>query len=381
MNRRGYTTTALAAVFALSMSGLALAHHPDHSEAVSDGSKARNKHLLHDSDLPDGHVPANTNYGFVLIGHDSLGGIAGGKYTDVWSHGEYAYVGTFEEPTCDRSGVFISDIRNPANPQTINMIKSPPNTRINDVKVHAVGDRDVLIFTLEKCGALVGSGDSQGQGGISLWDVTDPKQPHALKQNFLDFQVHNTFAWTTDEGDTYLLIVDDENINDVHIADITKPQSPKLITTTGIGDWDDDDNPVVGSVTGRTVAEDGQLATGAFATPLLHDIWVNQHPDGRWLAVLSYWDAGFIVLDVTDPVNPILMGDSTYRTRTRCSATARPRATATPRSSAAKTLNTFTAATKISTLSSSRSKPGARRSIRRRAIMCRSSEARKFLKS
>ena len=263
MLRKIVATTAISALFALSVTGMAQAHHPDHSEAVSDGNKARNKHLLHDSDLPDGHVPANTNYGFVLVGHDSLGGIADGKYTDAWSHGNYAYVGTFEEPTCDRSGVFISDISDPANPQTVNMIKSPPNTRINDVKVHAVGDKDVLIFSLEKCGALVGSGDSQGQGGISLWDVTDPEQPHALKQNFLDFQVHNTFAWTTDEGDSYLMIVDDENINDVHMADITKPQSPKLITTTGIGDWDDDDNPVVGSVTGRTVRDDGQLFTGA----------------------------------------------------------------------------------------------------------------------
>jgi hypothetical protein len=134
--------------------------------------------------------------------------------------------------------------------------------------------------------------------------------PHALKQNFLDFQVHNTFAWTTAEGNTYLLIVDDESINDTHIADITKPQSPKLITTTGIGDWLGE--AVVGLGTGRTVDEDGQLFTGVFATPLLHDIWVNQAPDGRWLAVLSYWDAGFIVLDVSDPLDPIFMGDSTY---------------------------------------------------------------------
>lgn len=302
-------------------SGLAVAHnHPDDETAVSDGDLAKNRNLLHhrnhdhDTDIGDGHIPANVNYGFQVVGHDSLGGIADGRYTDVWSHKGFAYVGTFQEPTCDRAGVFISDIRDPANPQTVTMIKSPPDTRINDVKVHSVGDKDVLIFSLEKCGPIVStnapSAIQRGQGGISLWDVTDPANPHALKQNFLDFQVHNTFPWTTDEGNTYLLIVDDESVNDTHIADITKPQSPKLITTTGIGDWLN--GAVEGSVTGRTVDADGQLFTGAFAAPLLHDIWVNQAPDGRWLAVLSYWDAGFITLDVTDPFDPIFMGDSTY---------------------------------------------------------------------
>ena len=311
---RSATTLLVAMAIIAALSQSAFSHHPDHDVAVADGSKADNKHLLHGTDLPDGHVPANTNYGFALVGHDVLGGVANGKYTDVWSYKGYAYVGTFEEPTCDRSGVYVSDIRQPATPKTVAMIKSPPQTRINDVKVHPVGDRDVLIFTLEPCGLLnngQGNGFKQlGQGGISLWDVTDPSKPHALKQNFLDFPVHNTFAWTTGEGSTYLLIVDDVNINDTHIADISKPQSPRLITTTGIGDWLSDQ--VVGVGTGRTIDEDGQLFTGVFSAPLLHDVWVNQAADGRWLAVLSYWDAGFVVLDVTDPAAPVFMGDSVY---------------------------------------------------------------------
>ena len=286
-----------------------------HEDSASDGSKADNKHLLHDTPNPDGHVPSNVNYGFTFIGHDALGGISDGKYTDVWAYDGYAYVGTFEEPTCDRSGIFISDIRDPANPTTIGMIKSPPNTRVNDVKVHRVGDKTVLIHSLEPCGPLKGNGQAvgggnggkqQGQGGISLWDVTDPTMPHALKQNFLDTPVHNTFAWTTAAGETFLMIVDDINVDDVIIADITKPQAPKKIATTGIGTWLE---------TNPEVAADGQLFTGVFAAPLLHDIWVNDMDPGPgedWHAVLSYWDAGFIILDVNDPANPIFLGDSTY---------------------------------------------------------------------
>lgn len=297
----------VALALALALAGApALASHEQ--AATADGSMADNIHL-HDADLPEGHIPPNVNYGFTVIGQDTLGGIATGRYTDVWAHEGYAYVGTFQEPTCDRAGVYISDIQNPDTPTTIGMIKSPPGTRINDVKVHPIGDKDVLIFTLEPCGPLVGqglglgggnAGHQQGQGGISLWDVSNPHNPHALKQNFLDFPVHNTFPWTTDDGSTYLLIVDDVNLRDTHIADITKPQSPKLIATTGITDW----LPQVG--------EDGQLFMRAFAASLLHDVWVEQRDDGRWEAVLSYWDAGFIILDVTYPQHPVFMGDSTY---------------------------------------------------------------------
>lgn len=57
-----------------------------HDDIVADGSKADNKHLLHDTPLPDGHVPANVNYGFTVIGRDTLGGIEDGLYTDVWAH-------------------------------------------------------------------------------------------------------------------------------------------------------------------------------------------------------------------------------------------------------------------------------------------------------
>lgn len=310
-NPFGARSCALAASLLLACGQVQALHDED---LTADGDRAHNKNLLHDTDLPDGHVAPNVNYGFEVVGRDTLGGISDGKYTDVWAHRGYAYVGTFQEPTCDRSGVYISDIRDPANPHVVAMIKSPPGTRHNDVKVHPIGSRDVLIVSLEKCGPNVGNGNAvgggngghqQGQAGISLWDVTDPARPHALKQNFLDFQVHNTFAWTTGDGKTYLMIVDDESINDVHIADISKPQAPQLIATTGIGRWlTDGEAPRVG--------DDGQLFMGSFATPLLHDIWVAQMPGGAWHAVLSYWDAGFITLDVSDPFNPVFLKDSTY---------------------------------------------------------------------
>jgi len=271
----------------------------------------------HDVPVPDGHVPTNVNYGFEVIGRDVLAGEVTGLYTDVWSHDGFAYIGTFEEPSCTRAGIFVVDIAKAMDQYqstgategaVVAHIKSAPNTRVNDVKVHTVTfrntTRDILIATEEQCGPLNGNATRQlGQGGISIYDVTNPHRPHAIKQHQGDSPVHNTFAWTGDDGRSYAIAVDDINLDDVIIIDITKPQSPKEVGRVGIASWLGGTYP--------EIADDGQLFTGVFAAPLLHDVWVERI-DGRWQAVLSYWDAGFVVLDVHDPTNPTVLGDTTY---------------------------------------------------------------------
>ena len=277
--------------------------------------------LAHDSPN-DGHIPKDTNYGFEVIGRDTLTGVADGLYTDVWSHNGHAYIGTFQEPDCTDAGVFIVDmaaaVANYPNTEgaTVAEIKSAPNTRINDVKVHAVGDIDVLITTQEPCGSAIPGGaisDANsnpngngaplqlGQGGISLYDVTDPSKPKALKKNFMEYEgVHNTFAWDWD-GKSYLIgTADTFDFFDTFFVDISKPQSPKLLSITGALDWF-----AVGAF------DDGQFETGSSAGIFNHDVWVNII-DGVPTAVVSYWDAGFVTLDVTDPANPVFLDDSTY---------------------------------------------------------------------
>lgn len=265
--------------------------------------------------------PARANHGgsdspeLVVLGHldfdtdDNDATPPGdGTISDVWAFDNYAYLGSFDEPFCslDATGVRIVDISTPTDPELVGFIASPPNTRANDVKVNHIETRffsgEVLIFSNEVCGnGLVPRAQARGvtfgggQGGINIWDVTDPLKPKPLKQRFLRFQVHNTFTWQ--QGDrAYTMVVDDENVLDTHIIDITKPQSPKEIAVTGLPDWPDAEDDIgVGEV-------------------FLHDMWVQQDPtDGRFYAYLSYWDVGLVVLDVTDPRNPVFVEDSTYQ--------------------------------------------------------------------
>lgn len=297
---------ALACAFAVSLLvvGGASAHHDE--EAVNDGSAKENKHALHDfshESESEGHIAQNVNYGFEVVGQLAPGGVQDGLYTDVWASGDYAYLGTFQEPDCTRAGVFVTDISDPENPTLAAEIASPPDTRVNDVKTVTLNNKhfqgDVLIHTLEPCGTIPGTGSTKGQGGIALFDVTNPEKPVSLKRNFLDFGVHNTYPWTTDDGSAYLILVDDDHAIDTHIVDITKPQSPKLIASVGLPGWPG--------------AQDSQSeGIGSFAASFLHDVWVKETAGGGHEAVLSYWDAGFIRLDVSDPANPTFIADSTY---------------------------------------------------------------------
>jgi hypothetical protein len=269
----------------------------------------------------EGHIPKDANYGFEVIGRDTLGGVEDGLYTDVWSHNGYAYIGTFQEPDCSNAGVFVVDmaaaVANYPDTEgsTVAEIKSAPNTRINDVKVHTVGDKDVLVTTQEPCGNAIpggpvsdanhhpngnGSAFQVGQGGISLYDVTDPTKPKALKKNFMEYEgVHNTFAWDWD-GKSYLIgTADTFDFFDTFFVDISKPQSPKLLSLTGALDW-----------IPQGVNLD-QLETGSSAGIFNHDVWV-EIIEGTPTAVVSYWDLGFVTLDVSDPANPVFLDDSTY---------------------------------------------------------------------
>ncbi len=281
----------------------------------------------HDSDN-DGHIDSNVNYGFKVVGRDTLAGVQDGLYTDVWSHNGYAYIGTFQEPGCTDAGVFVVDIEqavdNYGDPDlpddevdriiegaTVAEIRSAPNTRINDVKVHTVGDVDVLITTQEPCGMAIPGGANSGgatamspgqvgQGGISLYDVTDPTKPRSLKRNFMEYEgVHNTFAWDWN-GKSYLIgTADTFDFFDTFFVDISKPQSPTFLGITGALDW-----------IPQGVNLD-QLETGSSAGIFNHDVWVDI-VDGVPTAVVSYWDLGFVTLDVTDPANPVFLDDSTY---------------------------------------------------------------------
>jgi hypothetical protein len=212
-------------------------------------------------------------------------------------------------------GVYVIDIRDDAGnllpqPVEVGFIPTHQDTLVGEGMqvVHLETTEftgDVLLMNHEQCG-------KNYKGGISLWDVTDPLKPKKLSEHFGDFaegptdggilnrphdanQTHSAFIWQ-DDGRAYLVATDDEDPFDVDIFDITDPKHPKLINELNLNTF------VPGGVDQPEL-----FLTDSF----LHDMVVKEI-NGRQIMLLSYWDGGWVLLDVTDPTNPTYIGDTDY---------------------------------------------------------------------
>jgi hypothetical protein len=101
------------------------------------------------------------------------------------------------------------------------------------------------------------------------------------------------FFWQKD-SDAYMMLVNGDNDQNIHILDITDPQRPMEVAVTGKSQWPGLDSSEINQ-----------------ATVFANDISVQQS-DTFVTAYLAYWDAGFVLLDVTDAADPMFLGDSLY---------------------------------------------------------------------
>jgi LVIVD repeat len=224
--------------------------------------------------------------------------------------GDYAYVGEWTgglaTPAC-RGGVHVVDISNPADPEKVGFLPSHRGTYVTE-GIQALHldtpafTGDLLILSNEAC-------TDEGIGGLTLWDVTDPLDPVKLSERGGDYtngpftdpdsvdpvahESHSVMAWQAGDEAYAIAIDNEEDPHDLDFFDITDPRNPELIAETGIGDWP-------------------SVVVNAFGNfPTSHDFDVR-FIGGHWLAMVSYWDAGWVLLNVDDPSNPTLIDDFDY---------------------------------------------------------------------
>jgi hypothetical protein len=259
----------------------------------------------------DGHLPPSS-HNVELVGKLGLTNVAGG-ISDVGAWGDFAYLGTFNpecagRPGAQGTGVHVVDIRDPRRPTKVGFIPAHPNSFVGEaVQIfHAETPfftGEILVHGNEPCDPA-----RPHEGGVTLWDVTDPLAPVRLanggdnpppKSPNVDgiSASHSAFGWWVPEsGRAYVMLVDNQEPQDVDILDVTDPNNPVQVAETGLLDWPDAHQP---------------LANGD--APMHHDMQVKRIGD-RWLALVSYWDAGWVILDVTDPTDPVFVDDSDYPT-------------------------------------------------------------------
>lgn len=205
--------------------------------------------------------------------------------------------------TSPDGGAYVVDISDLANPREVGFIATSQDTLVGEgMQALTLTTKsfsgDVLVMNHEQCG-------KNGKGGFSLWNISNPLKPVKLSEHSGDLttngarntphdtnQYHSAFAW--DAGDrAYLVATDDEEGADVDIFEITNPKKPTLASETDLNQY------------GIQQPELG--LTDSF----LHDMVVKEI-GGRFIMLASYWDGGYVLLDVTNPSSPVFLGDSDY---------------------------------------------------------------------
>ena len=244
---------------------------------------------------------------------------ADGVISDVTYHKGYAYLGEWIASCTEGPGgtydseVHVVDVRNFARPRKVATIPGNGNDWSGE-GVHVISHkkRDLLLLSSEPCNSTLDA----DVGGMTIVDVTNPRKPEKLVSNFGDWtdggldgedcrelpepcvtphSVHSVMGWT-DGNKAYAVQVDNLEFPDVDIFDITKPRNPVMISEVGLEEF------LAGGMS-------LQLMNGG--SVFHHDMQVKKI-DGKWMMMVSYWDVGWILLDVDDPANPVFVEDYDY---------------------------------------------------------------------
>jgi hypothetical protein len=264
-----------------------------------------------------GHLaPSSANV--AVVGKLKLTNVASG-ISDVGAFRNHAYLGASFSECLGRAGaqgtgVHVVNISNPAAPVKVAKIPAHANSAVGE-GVHVINmatpffSGDLLVHNNEAC-----DGAQPFEGGVSLWNVTTPSVPVKLAGGVGDstpaispniggvHSVHSAFAWYVPganppaTGRAFVMMADNQEVDDVDILEITNPAAPVVISETGFNSWPEAHSP---------------LANGD--TVFNHDFQIKR-VGTKWLALVSYWDAGWVILDVTNPASPAFVNDSNYPT-------------------------------------------------------------------
>ncbi len=306
--RRTALVTAVATAVLLTAGvGYAYAHDgASATDGVIDNAKITHHHhqnaAQHGGD--EGHLPAGAS-NMQLVSKLTLKNVEPGKIADVGVHNGYAYLAAWGGQTCRYNGVHVVDIRNPAAPKEVSFIQAKEGSAAGEgVQALSISTPkftgDILVTNNETCN------ERTGFGGLNIYNVSNPANPSMLTEGFGDEsvagqgkkkanEIHSVFAW--DAGDkAYAVMVDNDEGADVDIVDITDPRKPKLIAEF---DLDERFPQIV------------QNTPASLVQVFLHDVIVKEIA-GRQIMLVSYWDGGYVKLDVTDPINPQYLADSDF---------------------------------------------------------------------
>jgi hypothetical protein len=315
--RKSLLAPGLAAI-ALTFAAVALTAPSNDDELLKD-----EKHFLDQSNklFEGGQKAMQISPNLEVVANEPLGNR--GFNGDVWAHKGYAYVGHwgFQDsasgsknrfcPEFPNSGVAVVKVAT-GSVERVSTLQNPAGTSAEDVVVYTARDgRDIAVAGIQWCGGS--RYDADAERGLMLWDVTTPEQPEQIgylrtaccTRGVHEFEVEHhanggTYAYATVPTSRYPDTNTPSGLRDVNgdgdfrLIDITNPAAPVQVSDWGIQD--------VGGPFSAGQGCDPDPNYGHGAEP--------SH-DGQ-LVFLSYWDSGFIALDVSNPSSPVFKGRTVY---------------------------------------------------------------------
>jgi hypothetical protein len=244
-----------------------------------------------------------------LVGALRLSPFNTGDHADVAGYKNLAFVGKWSG-NCPATGVDIIDISRPEAPVKISHTAEHPDTSMEDMKAIQIGNRDILAVGLQDCRHDATPG--AGKTGLELVDITDPRNPRTLSFYQVGAPVavgvHEFDLTKTPDGRTLALLAvpnlevrtpsGSTHTGDLIILDISNPANP-----VRLAEWGVLDAPGLGESFYLSARRGQDFRT------LLHSVRANA--DGT-RAYLSYWDAGVIILKISNPANPTFLGRTAF---------------------------------------------------------------------
>ena len=289
------------------------ADRADFSPSVSDPSQPTPRGARRDPGQHDGApghlLPTRKNARLVskLSPTEPFGDIVEGQIADLSVFRGFAYLNSWAEPTCTRGGTYVADIRRPGKPKDAGFIPALEGNYHGEGAqvVHLDTQKfegDLLAVNNERCD------DVEAGGGFDLYDVSNPRNPRAFVQGFGDtgpddgslvgeepvHDSHSVYVWQ-DGRRAYLFIVDNVELHDVDIFDVTNPAKPEPVAEYDL------------------VEEFPRIQDeGALGDLILFHDGVVKEIDGTQTLMAAYWDSGYVTVDIDNPLKPKYIGDSSF---------------------------------------------------------------------
>jgi hypothetical protein len=259
----------------------------------------------------DLHLPATSKNVKLLSKFEPItpfGPVVMGQIADLSIYKTTAYLNSWSEDSCTRGGVYTVDISDPKKPTQRGFIPAlPGNYHGEGAHVITASTKsfkgDLLAVNNEFCTDAPTAG-----GGFDLYDVSDPANPEILVQGAGDRggegnlngsgalanDYHSVFLWQAGSK-VYAVGVDNLELHDVDIFDVSNPRNPKAV-----GEFD---------LLEQFPSIEDESANG---DEIFHHDMVVKEIGGRQIMSVAYWDAGYVLLDVTNPAKPTLIRDTAF---------------------------------------------------------------------